>query len=201
MHALIGLSGSHGTGKTSAIEEIERLVAAGKNTGPLIAIDHFKVSRFVLSQLGMTLEQATASAELTKDYQQKVLDRKIERDSKWTDVDAAILVDRSVADIYAYTKLWCIKNEIDGDWFIKFEKKCIEAMELYDIILLFPIGKFAFVDDGVRAKEDTQATIAAYIEEFIIAYAKNYHIIDTISVNDRANQILNIIKNDTKNIT
>ena len=197
---LIAMSGAHGTGKSATIDRIEVQLQKEWQHYQGIAIDHFKVSRRVLAELGMTLEQATANADITKTYQQKVLDAKIKRDSLFKSLQVFsptpnyTIVDRSIADIYAYTKLWCSKNNVDGNWFINFERDCINAMSMYDIIFLFPTGKFAFVDDGIRAKEDTQATIAKYTEEFIVAYAKNYHVVESVSIDERANEILTTIK-------
>jgi hypothetical protein len=195
MIKLIGVSGAHGCGKTSVLDELKR------QQHPEIFIDDFKVSRTVLAELGMTLEEVTASAELTKAYQKKVLDRKIQRDGSELPGAAygaqvkSIFVDRTVADIYAYTRLWCEKNNIEQEWFNSFEQICIGTIRLYDKVLLIPIGKFAFVDDGIRAKEETQATIASYIEEFVVAQAKKYHVIESTSVDLRAHEILRIIKN------
>jgi hypothetical protein len=189
------MSGAHATGKSATIDELRKI------NNRKLWIDDFKVSRTVLAELGLTLEQATATAELTMDYQSKVLARKIQWDTSRKNIQAfglnppSYIVDRSIADVYAYTKLWCIKNNVDGEWFRKFELECINAMSLYDIIFLFPTGKFPFVDDGIRAKEETQAKIATYTEEFIVAYAKNYHVVESVSLDLRANEIITIITN------
>lgn len=203
MTKVIGVSGAHGTGKSVTIDRVKEL----NSKDPYIIVDDFKVSRTVLSELGMTLPEATANAEVTKIYQSMVLRKKIHRDGFSLKINSTqlepkvevnYLVDRSVADVYAYTKLWTEKNGIDNKWFAEFEEKCVAGIVAYDMILLFPIGVFAFVDDGIRAKEDTQAKIAAYTQEFIEKYAKSYKIIDAVSVDDRANQIIQIIKNGTE---
>jgi len=204
MTKIIGVSGAHGTGKSVAIDKVKEL----NSKDPYIIVDDFKVSRTVLAELGMTLEEATANAEVTKIYQTMVLRKKIHRDGfslklnyphlQHNPLERHFLVDRSVADIYAYTKLWTEKNNIEEKWFTEFEERCIAGMSAYDMILLFPIGVFAFVDDGIRAKEDTQAKHQAYTQEFIEKHAKSYKIIDAVSIEDRAHQIIQIIKNGTE---
>lgn len=204
MVQLAGLSGAHGTGKTTVIDYIQNDVVYHEKMH--VKIDDFKVSRTILAEMGLTLDQATATAELAMEYQTKVLQRKIDHDSRFTKyevfgISPTWVFDRSVADIYAYTRLWTEKNGISLEWFAEFEQKCVAAMALYDIILLFPIGKFDFVDDGIRAKLETQATIAKYIEEFVVAHAKKYHVIESTSVDLRAHEILRTIKNGTKTFT
>jgi nicotinamide riboside kinase len=195
MTKLIGVSGAHGTGKTSTIERMS------KHQHENITIDHFKISRRILASLKMSLEEATATAELTKVYQQAVLDLKISRDKLYSHApnsNYSVVVDRSIADIYAYTRLWCEKNNVDKQWFDKFESECIRAISAYDLILLFPANKFPFVDDGIRAKEDTQSIISEYIFNFAQTYAKQVAVIEMIDVDDRVNEILYLINNVVK---
>jgi len=189
MTKIIGMSGAHGTGKSATLEYIKN--------DPIIdniKVDEYKFSRSVLKSLGQTLEEATATVESTKSYQTKVLDSVRRRNYllKLLEPQGDVtvnLVDRSVADVYAYTRLWSEKNNIDAEWFEKFEAKCAEMVSAYDIIFLFPTGKIPFVDDGVRAKEDTQASIAQYISEFLAKYAKRYYVVQSTSIEDRASEI------------
>lgn len=195
MSQIIGMSGAHATGKSATLEFIKNNIDATGN----IKVDDYKVSRSVLKSLGQTLEEATATAELTMSYQTKVLDaaRRHNYLLKLLEPQGDVtinLVDRSVADIYAYTRLWSEKNSIDPVWFEKFEAKCAELVSAYDIIFLFPTGKIPFVDDGVRAKEDTQSAVAQYIEEFLEKYAPCYYELTTTSIEERAEEIESTIR-------
>lgn len=189
MTKIIGMSGAHGTGKSAVLEYI-------KNDPILddIKVDDYKFSRSVLKSLGLTLEEATATVESTKSYQTKVLDSVRRRNYllKLLEPQGDVtinLTDRSVADVYAYTRLWSEKNGIDAEWFEKFEAKCAEMVAAYDIIFVFPTGKIPFVDDGVRAKEDSQAAIAHYIEYFLTKYSKKYYVVTSTSIEDRASEV------------
>ena len=189
MTKIIGMTGAHGTGKSAVLEHI-------KNDPILdnIKVDDYKHSRSVLKSLGQTLEEATSTFEGVKSFQTKVLDSVRRRNYLLKLLEAqgdvtTHLVDRSVADVYAYTRLWSEKNNIDREWFDAYEAKCAEMVSVYDIIFLFPTGKIPFVDDGIRAKEDTQAEIAQYIEEFLAKYAKRFYVVQSTSIEDRASEI------------
>jgi hypothetical protein len=198
------MSGAHGTGKSVTLEAIKRIIPLDND--PVIRVDDFKVSRTVLKALGLTLAEATATPESTKNYQLKVLDAAFRHCYLLKILDkqgdtTIHLVDRTVADIYAYTRLWSEKNGIDAEWLAGFKARCVDMLPTYDKIFLFPIGKFAFVDDGIRAKEDTQRSIAAYTEEFLKENFPSYHVVDAVSIDDRANQITKIIQNETNSKT
>ena len=189
MTKIIGMTGAHGTGKSATLEHIKN--------DPIIdniKVDDYKFSRSVLKSLGQTLEEATATVESTMSFQTKVLDSVRRRNHllKLLEPQGDVtthLVDRSVADVYAYTRLWSEKNGVDREWFEQYEAKCAEMVSAYDIIFVFPTGKIPFVDDGIRAKEDTQAAIAQYIDEFLAKYAKRFYVVQSTSIEDRASEI------------
>lgn len=188
------MSGAHGTGKSVTLEAIKRIIPLD---GPM-KVDDFKVSRTVLKALGLTLQEATATPESTKDYQTKVLNAAFRHLYLLKILDkqgdqTIHLVDRTVADIYAYTRLWCEKNNIDKQWLAEFKSKCIEMLPTYDKIFLFPHGIFPFVDDGVRAKEDTQERIAHYTHEFLYQHYPHANVVTAYEIGDRATQIIKII--------
>jgi len=195
MTKIIGVSGSHGTGKTCTLDNIAKV----QSKDPEIVVDDFKVSRAILEEMKCTLDQATATSKLMKVYQSRVLDVKIHRDLHVlrnivvSTTPINFLVDRSPADVWAYTKLWASKNKVSNSWFAEFTKKCIKAIEQYDKIILFPIGKIPFIDDGVRAKEDTQQCINDYIITFLDASEIKYHTVESATVEDRTKEIISII--------
>lgn len=198
MSKIYAMTGSHGTGKSATIDRIEALQPEG------IFIDHIKLSRHVLKKMGLTLEQATATPELAMNYQERVLRAAFIQfqgicfNTRWA---PAVVVDRSVVDIYAYTRLWAERNGIDAEWLAKFKSDCIRDLSFYDKIFFFPTGVFPFVDDGVRAKEESQLIIAKYMEEFVQENFPSYHIVQSTSIDDRANEIIKIIQNDINSTT
>jgi nicotinamide riboside kinase len=190
MTKLYGMTGSHGTGKSSTIDFISDRSPTG------IRVSNEKLSRHVLNKMGLTLEQATATPELAMNYQERVLHAAFIQYQSicfGNTEGKSIIVDRTVVDIYAYTRLWAEKNGIEAEWLAEFKSDCIRDLGWYDKIFFFPTGVFPFVDDGVRAKEDTQLVIAQYMEEFLKENFPSYHVIKSSAVDDRANEIIKII--------
>lgn len=191
------MTGAHGTGKSVTLDRIQEINPSA------IYIDPLKIPRTVLARSGLTLEQATATPELAKTHQENILALASQHYDTITSFEDnnVMLCDRSVVDYYAYTRLWAEQNGIEQSWVDSFKSKCIDLLKLYDTIFLFPTGVFKFVDDGVRAKEDTQLVIAQYMEEFINENFPSHHVVQSVSIDDRANEIITIIKNGTNSTT
>jgi nicotinamide riboside kinase len=195
------MSGAHATGKSATLDIIKGVRV------PQIIVDDFKVSRTVLAKLGKTLEEATSTRHSIEKYQNAVLTEKIFHDqfdlhnSVHSSANTNFLVDRSPADIYAYAKLWSSKYTMSKSWMTNFMCKCVSLLSAYDKIFLFPVGVFPFVDDGIRAKEDTQKQIAEDIEDFLQKFYPTYHVIKATDVVGRANEIIRIIQNDNNTTT
>lgn len=192
MTQIIAASGAHATGKSVTLDAI-----AARKVKNFI-VDDFKISRTVLAKRGQTLEEATATSELTKSYQTDVLKAahsQLEFIKFCLAGDPIVIVDRSVADIFAYTRLWCERNNIEKEWLVEFKAKCVKMLSMYDKIFVFPIGVFPFVDDGIRAKHDTQEKIHLYTHEFLYDHFgdKSYPV-TTVEIEDRADQIIRIIQ-------
>ncbi len=188
---IVGISGAHGTGKSTILSELH--LRKQRN----IIVDDFKVSRTILKELGLTLEQATATVESTKNYQTIVLNKKIKTDMSFTyDTvyqNKTVFVDRTLADIYAYTRHWYEQNNIDEEWFTSFEKKCADNVNaIYENVIILPTGKIPFVVDGVRPDVGIQEKISDYVNYFAEKYINNYVIIDEVSIEDRVNKFIEL---------
>lgn len=191
MVQLVGFSGAHGTGKSSVIDRIKE-----KNV-PEIFVDEYKISRSVLSSMGLTLEQATSTVDRTKEYQLNVLDAARERIRLIVEehqFGGTMVVDRTVADIAAYTRIWCEQNRIEKKWYWSYASECASLLENYGEIFVFPTGVFGFEDDGVRAKEDTQLLHEKYLLEFLNVHGFKYYVVQEKTVQKRAEEIIDILK-------
>lgn len=199
MTKIIGISGAHCTGKSSTLDAI----AVKQSRDPYIIVDDYKASRSTLKEFKCTLEQVTSNAELMQQFQRHMLSNKLHRDlftlrnSLHSSAKANFLVDRSPADLYAYASLWADQapsSEIDVAFLPSYATTCFDAIQSYDAIIYFPIGKFEFVDDGVRAKLDTQAGIDTLIKAFFkIANRPAYEVTST-TVEDRADEIIEFVR-------
>ncbi len=188
---IVGISGAHGTGKSTILAELSLLEPRN------IIVDDFKVSRTVLKELGLTLEQATSTIESTKKYQSIVLEKKIKTDRAFSyDTvyqNKTVFVDRTLADVYAYTRHWYEQNNIDKEWFAAYEKKCADHVnEIYENVIILPTGKIPFVADGVRPDFSIQEKIAEYVNYFAEKYIERYVTLEEVSIEDRVNKFIEL---------
>lgn len=195
MARIIGLSGAQGGGKSSLLNGLK---AKGW------VVDDFKLSRSVQVQLGWdTLDNATSSVKNMVQFQNTLFQVKKEHElanAARTDVDV-ILVERTFADIAAYTYLWTKKLSLCSGWgSIKpndfsymFADMCASAQRVYDINLYLPyMDCVLWEDDPRRAKREDVEYIDTTLWNFLTlrspADTKVFQI-STRSISDRVQQV------------
>lgn len=156
MPRIIGVSGTHGAGKTTTLEELKKLGHY---------VDDFKVSRSVQRQLGWdSLTRVLEHPDTMFEFQNEVLRQKLEHDTALLKLDAPLIfVERTFADVYAYTALWTWKFvdykqlSIDAALLamLDFTKRCQDAQSIYSgVVLLDRAAHVPVVNDPHRAKGD-----------------------------------------------
>lgn len=164
MARLVSISGAQSTGKSTLLEALKEVDG--------YYVDDFKVSRATLEKIGKPLYEINQNEKETINYQKLILEAKIEHDQKLKEMDCQyVFVERCTADIFAYAKTWK-GNFPDGseysNWFdLEYSRECEKAMNLYDIAIFIPTGAFPHVDDGVRARADSQETVSGRIDVFL----------------------------------
>lgn len=191
MSKVVTVSGSHGTGKSTLLTEL-------KSRG--FRVDDFKASRAVLASLNTNLDTISKSIASIINFQNQVFEAKYNNDKELkSSSDDIILVERSFADIFAYTKHWifsCPEGiDIGNSWWLhKFFTKCLDAQEeLYGQSLILLPNQFDLENDGVRPtfKQDH---IHEEISRFNQCLNIKCDIIRSVSVEDRANEVEQLIR-------
>jgi hypothetical protein len=161
---VFAVSGAQCTGKSTLLDSLSKVYH----------VDDLKVARWAISEIGKPLYEINQDVDLTIHFQEKILAKKIENDSKLRELtDTTVFVERCFADIYAYAETWSahFKHQRQKDkydkWLKTFHQQCLSWMSLYDGVIFIPSGKFDHVDDGVRAKADTQDEISNSIRSMI----------------------------------
>ena len=159
MSKLVSVSGAAGTGKSTLLENLR------------YRVNGFRVARAVLNKMKMDLYDIVKDPFKTMEFQDLILEWKIANDSslhednnvEWT------FVERCPADFYAFAKTWQPRfNSPEYDeWLKVYYSECFNAMKHYDVAIIIPPGKFAHIDDGVRAKADTQDDTHAFLDHFL----------------------------------
>lgn len=168
MAKVIAISGAQGAGKSTLLEEL-------KNRG--YYVDGFKVSRSVQEQLGFTtLSDATSTLTTSLGFQEKVFEAKFRHDRELQKLGHEfVFVERSFADIYAYSLQW-IKKHIGShlnqsnvmSWILRFGTQCTEAQKLcYNGCILLPyMEHIVWQEDARRADKQSVDEVYSEITKF-----------------------------------
>lgn len=170
MAKVVGISGAQGGGKTSLLAEL-------KTRG--WTVDDFKVSRAVQAQLGWkSLDNVLKDPLTMMDFQEEVFRQKLNHDYALRDSDApVVLVERTFADICAYTTHWTWELHYQGKMLLglansflkKYVASCIQAQEeCYAGVVLLPFmeGVVKWEDDPNRASRASVDQIYEGVERF-----------------------------------
>ena len=200
MTKLVSVSGAAGTGKSTLLENIKH------------PVDSFRVARAVLSKMGMDLYDILKDPKRTMEFQDMILEWKIANDEHLTQTHQDsewIFVERCPADFYAFAKTWQSRfsSEEYDSWLKDYHQECFDAMRHYDVAILIAPGHFAHVDDGVRAKADTQDDTHRELDTFLSRrwmhtnFDKprfHVHRLTSSDIMDRVNEVENALSDAEK---
>jgi len=191
----IPLSGAQGGGKTSLLAELK---LRGYH------VDDFRVSRAVQKQLGWeSLDRVMDSPRTMMEFQDEVFNQKYQNDhALHVQSNVYTLMERSFADIAAYTMTWMWKFVDRGDielseaiaWLKPYCKRCADAQrEVYDAVIILPMmSHVIFEADPHRAKKEDVEAVFENLERFMeqrdfISFPKLT--ITAKSISERADQV------------
>lgn len=168
MARVIGLSGAQGGGKTTLLNALKEHVY----------VDDFKVSRAVQAKLGWdSLDRVLDDPVTMKDFQETVLSVKVNHDKALSArPEEFVLVERTPADISAYTQLWCWELVSANKWtigqamqfLIPFADNCSRAMEVYDGNIYLPhMDHIKFEEDVHRADQKHITFVSDSLDQFL----------------------------------
>ena len=196
MAKVIAISGAQGAGKSTLLEEL-------KSRG--FYIDSFKVSRSVQESLGFTsLNDATATLPIGVGFQEKIFEAKLKHDKQLNELPYdVVLVERSFADIYAYSLQWVKKHSTFDKtqsnatlWSFRFKQQCLAAQKLcYNGCILLPyMDHMVWQEDVRRADKNSVDSVYNEIIKFTESSGKSMLQISEKTVGARAVQVQNFLK-------
>jgi hypothetical protein len=194
---IVGLSGTHGTGKSTIINGV-------KDMG--YPVNQAQLARAAQAALGWEkLSIAQESVENMWALQDAILNAMYDRDRAILDGGFVTMVERTPADVWAYTKMWCDRLDIDTERdprAIQYKHHCRNMADEYLKILVVPMSKkIPFVAEPNRADLQSRETVADDITEFLLSGMLPMSMILGISKSDRileaySHMTLEIIKAD-----
>ena len=163
MNYIVGLSGTHGTGKSTIIRGVKE---AGY---PVVETS---LAREAQKALGWTvLSEAEKSVENMWLLQEAILSAMFIRDEAIHKSGIVTLVERTPADVWAYTAMWCKRLNINTfeNWHAKmYYARCQAMARNYALFLQVPIvEEVPFVAEPNRADLTSRRLVEFTIDNFI----------------------------------
>jgi len=196
---LVSISGAQSCGKTSVLDAIKL-----KDLEDFY-VDDFKAARVVLEKFGEPLTEIVKDAAKLIEFQTLVFDAKYEQDKalrSLTGSNLIVLVERSPIDVISFALSWKFNTEMENlevyrDWVdTRYFQRCIDAhKELYDLMVYLPIGVFDHVDDGVRAKKNTQEKVDRLVSYLGYSNGAVHEVIGS-SIQDRVDEIIDCLRSN-----
>lgn len=138
---LFCISGAQGSGKSTVLKELEKLN---------YNVIERKTARSVLSEMDTTLPEIYANLDLHCEYQDKLLQRKMDDEREAIASNDVWFTERSYADLLGYAIQNIAKDPAYSDWLIDYDARCKAAQRNYEAVFYIRSGMFDVVDDGVR---------------------------------------------------
>ena len=166
-----------------------------------LMVNSFKVSRSIQSILGyVNLADALETPESMIEFQETVLEVKYQNDMKLLNgTEDLVLVERSFADIYAYTELHTMNfvergmmDSTDADDFLfNFLDKCVAYQAIYSgIIAVPPMQEIEFVSEAQRGAQADVMTTWDTMEAFLSEQVMGTLLIKHADLGKRVDQVL-----------
>lgn len=188
---IIGLSGTQGTGKSTILQ-------AAKAAG--FIVDEISLSRTVQAKLGWdNLSRAQESAKNMILLQMGIAEEMFKRDMKYVTSDEIVLVERTPADVWAYTSIWCARNNVSlesNSWARDYNEALQVMMKFYACCIIVPQAQeIPFVMDPHRADLDSRDEVDRILRQFIHCTSTKQYEMKGVSREDRSKEICDFLKN------
>ncbi len=163
MSYIVGICGTHGTGKSTIIKGVK---AAGY---PVVETS---IAREAQKALGWAvLSEAEKSVDNMWALQNAILHAMFLRDQTIHKSGMITVVERTPADVWAYTAMWCRRLNIDSltDFTASMYKaRCQSMAREYRLFLQVPMSDAVpFVEEPNRADLPSRLFVALSIDNFI----------------------------------
>jgi predicted ATPase len=187
---VVGLSGTHGTGKST-------ILSGAEQRG--VEVNKTSLSREAQRSLGWDrLSRAEESITNVWNLQYAILGAMRQRDVNIEGSGRHVLVDRTPADVWAYTEMWCQRFGIDTTAdarAVAFKERCHYMMLSYaTIVVVPPVPEIPFVPEPGRADSKSREMVQRVIEDFIWEKPVPTVTIKTPRIEDRVEIVVELIK-------
>jgi len=190
MKYVVGLCGTHGTGKSTILQSVK---AAG------FPSNETQLSRKAQADLGWdSLARAQDSADNMWKLQNAILSAMAWRDVQIQVSKKKTIVERTPADTWAYTVMWCNRLNIDiftDNRAIAYRAQCVDlARHSYAKFVYVPqMDEIPFIADPHRADLASRQFVATSIDNFLWSNELPTYKIKSSSPAARASEALEVM--------
>lgn len=190
MSHIIGLFGTHGTGKSTILNGV-------KNAG--LNVCESSLSRTAQKFLGWTeLSEAEKSEDHMWALQDAIMAAMYDRDLEIIKSKQYTLVERTPADIWAYTEMWCTRLNIDFTTDARalgYKKQCRALAANYKLFIQVPISDaVSFVAEPNRADLKSRVSAEKAMQEFVMSGNLDLYRIISTGKEQRIGEAVSVIK-------
>ena len=148
---IITICGAQGAGKSTLINALVERLSGSLPNGMNVKVMERKTARSVLADWDITLEDVYADESLMIKFQNELCLRKRQDEQPLVaDKYTVWIVERSYADLFAYTTVYARRHNHLSDWLDFYYRECKHAMSVYDSVFYIDGGQFPIQDDGLR---------------------------------------------------
>lgn len=190
MKYIYGICGTHGTGKSTILYGV-------RDNGIAIVDKH--LARTAQKELGWdSLSRVEESIDNMWALQDAVLASLYDRDNAIIESEVPTLVERTPADVWAYTLTWCERLGIDPstDKRVRlYRQQCRELANNYaKFICVEPVDAVPFVVDPKRADLKSREFVRCVISSFIWDGALPLYAVKTTGKDERIAEVTAVIR-------
>lgn len=195
--SLIGLTGAHGTGKSTIIREVQQYG---------VRVVESSLSRAAQAELGWeNLKPAEESEENMWALQDAILEAMYDRDMDVLGSFHFTLVDRTPADVWAYVDLWIQRlkakgKPVDDNRARLFKQQCRAMAGRYTQQIIVPISDLVpFIAEANRADVESRDYHEKSVCQFILSGGFTHMVLLQTGIDERAKKVatmLNTMQNN-----
>lgn len=184
---VVGLCGSHGSGKTTIVNHVRAMHGAVDETPSL--------SRAAQAALGWDdMSRAEESAANMWALQDAILAAMRQRDETINAGTIPMLVDRTPADLIGYTLLWLSRipqRQVDWKRYDSYKMQCLQLASRYRRQLFVPFRpEIVFVPESDRADEASRTFHHDEVKKFLSQSGFPYSQIVSLDPKERAREAI-----------
>lgn len=189
--SLIGLTGAHGTGKSTIINGV-------KIFG--VHVIESSLSRSAQARLGWeNLKPAEEREENMWMLQEAILEAMYDRDQSVLGNHEFVLVDRTPADVWSYVDLWTMRLatkgiKVDEEHKRDFKNRCRNMAAQYTQHIIVPISEAVpFVAENNRADLEGRDYHEKAVCQFVVAGGLSHMVLLQTGIDERVKKVATLL--------